>query len=803
MITEVDLDGTPCFAAYTTLTGLKKINFIFGPNGSGKTTLTRRLGNKDTNGNKSAHVYNHDYIKNVFFSQPTGTEGEIPGITFTLGTKDAKKQRELQEILNTIEKISGQLDGTAKSKGQRKQLDITKTEYTSALKRLKRDLKAVWSPYTAADSLLRGHKRDAEKLALRLLTYKDKEPEILTLSELNQRYESLTNEVASPIRNDLPATIPNNVWFNEVQQELLKPIVFTSTSPLLPIAKELNLLPWIKEGYDKTANTETLSSRCPYCQQHMSNELIEQIRSLFDTSSQEQLSKLARTLETLTNLERSLRASTATINSTPLINEDVVSDSISIMSQFTLDLQTIEEAIRFRLEDPSGELPQFQMISEIPKIESALNLLRDRIDEHNLSIQNRLNNRNKYGNRFYIRLYQDCEEIIRQQFTRGTEPKRKEIEGIEKTIRNKETQLKSLESRIRVLRDELSDTTEVRTSINTTLEHLGFVRFRLGQSPTNRKLFTIERPIKDTPLEYSIDRFDTLSEGEKTILSFLYFMHCIKPDSNELGDTQSVTLVIDDPIASTDASTFYFITALMRRAVRRITDPDDRGLQNEISNKVDQVVILTHNVGFYSNSSYEIRRQLKRKDIAEMTAFFKLEKSFEIGKPHQIHNVEKPDSISTEYQLLWKEVFQASKECEHHPADAIIPSYRLLSNTLRRILDSYFITLGPTNYTDTQRSSKSSITRLGQSYGQIVEECMIRLNEGSHGSYENYTSSTLPTRQLLLQFERIFSELIDNGAHHGHFLMMMGLPSGGQISDLWEDEQEENKAPADSSELAH
>ena len=282
MITEVDLSGTPCFAPGTKLTGLKKINFIFGPNGSGKTTLTRRLGNKDTNGNKSAHVYNHDYIKNVFFSQPTGTEGEIPGITFALGTKDAKKQRELQDILNTIEKISGQLDGTAQSKGQRKQLDITKTEYTSALKRLKRQLKAVWSPYTAADSLLRGHKQDAEKLASRLLTYKDEEPEILTLSELNQRYESLTNEVASPIRNDLPASIPSNVWFNEVQQELLKPIVFTSTSPLLPIAKELNLLPWIKEGYDKTANTETLSSRCPYCQQHMSNELIEQIRSLFD-----------------------------------------------------------------------------------------------------------------------------------------------------------------------------------------------------------------------------------------------------------------------------------------------------------------------------------------------------------------------------------------------------------------------------------------------------------------------------------------------------------------------------------------
>lgn len=802
MITEVDLDGTPCFAPGTKLTGLKKINFIFGPNGSGKTTLTRRLGNKDTNGNKSAHVYNHDYVKNIFFSQPTGTEGELPGITFTLGTKDADKQRELQELLKKIDEITGKLDGTENSGGQRQQLDTSITEYTVGKRLLKQDLKAVWLPHTAADSLLRGHKQDAEKLASRLLEYKDEEPETLTLTELSQRYESLANEVTSPIRNDLPATIPNKAWFNEVQQELLKPIVFTSTSPLLPIAKELSLLPWIKEGYDRTSHAETLSRRCPYCQQHMSDELIDQIRSLFDTSSQEQLSKLERTLETITNLKRSLRASTTTINSTPLINEHSVSESISIVSQFALDLEAIEDAIRFRLEEPSGELPQFQTISEIPKIESALNLLKDRIDEHNLSIQNRWDNRNKYGNRFYIRLYQDCEEIIRKRFTRGTEPKRKEIEGIEKSIQNKEAQLKSLESRIRVLRDELSDTTEVRTSINTTLEHLGFVRFRLGQSPNNRKLFTIERPTKDAPLEYSIDRFDTLSEGEKTILSFLYFMHCIKPDSNELDNTQSVTIVIDDPIASTDASTFYFITALMRRAVRRITDPDNTELQNEISNKVDQVVILTHNVGFYSNSSYEIRRQLKRKSIAEMTAFFQLEKSFEIGKPHQIHSIENPDSISTEYQLLWNEVFQASKACEHYPSDTIIPSYRLLSNTLRRILDSYFITLGTTNHADARRSSKSSITRLGQSYGQVVEECMIRLNEGSHGSYENYTSSTLSTRQLLLQFERIFSELIDNGAHHGHFLMMMGLPSGGKISDLWEDGQEEDKAPVDSSALA-
>lgn len=803
MITEVDLDGTPCFAAYTTLTGLKKINFIFGPNGSGKTTLTRRLGNKDTNGNKSAHVYNHDYIKNVFFSQPTGTEGEIPGITFTLGTKDATKQKALQSLQNELATLTKKLEGSPGSIGQREQLKNAEDRIKQLTKDLRRELKSIWSQHSASDTLLQGHKQDPIKLASKLLTHKGKEQEILTLAELNQRYESLTNADIEPISSQTQINLPSGEWFDNLINQLQEPIEVTSKSSLFPLAKELNLLSWISEGYNKTSSHSTPSSKCPYCQQHMSEELIQQIQLLFETPGQQQLNNLSNALTQIRDIESSLHRFVATMQDSQLSAEDSVARSLSTIAAFTLALHKVAEMIEHKLSNPTEPQQTSTISPSLVSIDDHITFLTQRINEHNTGIANRNQTRYNYGQRFYVRLYQDCATIIEQKYLNELVPKQKMTKGIKADIQKKITEIERLKTKIATLREELSDTTEVRKSINQTLEHLGFVRFRLGQSPTNRKLFTIERPSKANPSEYFPDKFETLSEGEKTILSFLYFMHCIKPDSNELGNTQSVTLVIDDPIASTDASTFYFITALMRRAVRRFTDPDDRGLQNEISNKVDQVVILTHNVGFYSNSSYEIRRQLKRKDIAEITAFFKLEKSFEIGKPHQIHNIEKPDSISTEYQLLWKEVFQASKECEHHPADAIIPSYRLLSNTLRRILDSYFITLGPTNYTDTQRSSKSSITRLGQSYGQIVEECMIRLNEGSHGSYENYTSSTLPTRQLLLQFERIFSELIDNGAHHGHFLMMMGLPSGGLISDLWEDEQEENKAPADSSELAH
>lgn len=799
MITEVDLSGTPCFAPGATLKDLKKVNFIFGFNGSGKTTLTRALADNSTNGNNDTHVYNCDYISNVFFPSPIGNPGELPGITFTLGSKDAEKQKELQERIKEVTDLEAKLEGTSSKVGQKKQLEEADEEVEAAGKQLHRELKKIWSQYSAADTLLKGYKRDVERLISKLVKHKDKEKEILSLSELSERYMSLNNNEMVAIQVKLPFELPSITWFRTLQQKLAIPIDLTSDSALFPLAEELNLLPWIKEGFEIASHNDKLSTNCPYCQQHMSDELKEQIRLLFETQAQREISNLSEALKRTAALERELRNSVTTISSSQIAQEESVATSLQTLSQLAFLLDDLAQAIESKISNPQTIVSTHTTITSIDDYFDHIQTLNERIDEHNSSINNRREKKQQYENRFYVRLYQDTESIIVDKYYKGLLSKRKKADGIRRAISETDTRIKELNSHISELRDQLSDTTEVRNSINETLRHLGFVRFRLGQSPTNNKLFTIERPSDNNPLEYLPDRFETLSEGEKTILSFLYFMHCIKPDSNELSEKRSVSLVIDDPIASTDTSTFYFITALMRRAIRRIIHPGDTALQNELSHKVDQAIILTHNVGFYSNASFEIRRQLNNEDISSKVAFYKLEKSYMVGKPHDIQLVTNPNSISTEYQLLWNEVFDAYQACAHKPKDAIISEFKLLPNTLRRILDSYFITLGSTNYSDKQHSTKSSITRLGQSYGEVVEECMIRLNEGSHGSYENYISSTLPTRQLLLQFEQIFETRIDNGAHHGHFLMMMGLPAGGHIQDLWNEIEQDTSGVCTSS----
>ena len=98
MITEVDLDGTPCFAPGAKLTGLKKVNFIFGPNGTGKTSITRilsegpdddRITLTDESSTREILVLNSTYIEEAFQDAEDGI--------FFLGTQSIANQNEIDK----------------------------------------------------------------------------------------------------------------------------------------------------------------------------------------------------------------------------------------------------------------------------------------------------------------------------------------------------------------------------------------------------------------------------------------------------------------------------------------------------------------------------------------------------------------------------------------------------------------------------------------------------------------------------------------------------------------------------------
>lgn len=784
MITTIDFRNTPCFDEKAELTDLRQVNFIFGPNGAGKTTITRAAEAQLTAGGHTVHVYNHDYVSNVFHTSETGSDGEIQGITFTLGEKDASKQEQLKLQRKRLADTRKKLEGTDGSSGQKGQLAGLKQERTNYLKILKKSLKDIWKPHQASQHLLEGMKQDVTKLVDKLLQYKDSVEEHDTLGTISFQYEQLKSGSLKEISIPFPGQAPCQLNAQHVTTLLTTPIDLSSASPLYDFAMKHNLLPWIREGYDISQRDTELSETCPYCQQSLDDELKKHIASLFSEETNSAISTIRNTKQSIEDFEYKIEALVTDVKQTAIYEEEAIRNTVSYIDACVSSIRKTCISLEHKLNAPQRVIHDGNKYEHFDAIDALIQSLRLRIEDYNRSAKNQRQALKDAETRFFNRLYHDSTIRIKEA---GLSDKglddyyRKKILGLgagirnmEKQIADKEKEIENIKKEITALQESLSDTTEVRRLINFTLDDLGFVRFRLGASSKNPKLFVIERPSNANSSRYDQATFASLSEGEKTILSFLYFMHCIKPDSIEFSERTKLTVIIDDPIASTDASTFYFITALIRRIVRRLLHPNDSSLNDVMSEKVVQAIILTHNVGFYTNASYEVRRDYNHEEKGRKVAFYRINKSFEQGKPNSIETVSNPDVISTEYQLLWNEVFAAEQACEESDRNAILPQYRLLANTMRRILDSYFITLGNTNIATRKKSDKSSITRLGQTYGEKVEQCMIQFNLGSHGSYANFSSCTTPTRKLLEDFKDIFKHQIDGGAHYGHYLMMMG-----------------------------
>lgn len=112
-----------------------------------------------------------------------------------------------------------------------------------------------------------------------------------------------------------------------------------------------------------------------------------------------------------------------------------------------------------------------------------------------------------------------------------------------------------------------------------------------------------------TGISYKLMRSDgtdaksTLSEGEKSFITFIYFYYLLKGSDTESGITTDRVVVFDDPVSSLDSEVLFIVSSLIK------------GLFDEVralNGHIKQIFILTHNVYFHK----EITFNLKRCDVA-------------------------------------------------------------------------------------------------------------------------------------------------------------------------------------------
>jgi wobble nucleotide-excising tRNase len=304
------------------------------------------------------------------------------------------------------------------------------------------------------------------------------------------------------------------------------------------------------------------------------------------------------------------------------------------------------------------------------------------------------------------------------------------INGIEASQTTKRDNLNTAQQTLRDLEKGITSVQPTVTEINALLASFGFRGFRLATAGDQGNFYEIVR------LDGS-NAAQSLSEGEKTFVTFLYFYHLIRGSVSESGMTSDRVIVFDDPISSLDSDILFIVSSLIKRVFE---------LSHAQNSLIRQVFVLTHNIYFHKEVSFDPDR---KRELRAHETFWIVKKIDDVSTLQSFdHN-----PIKTSYELLWSEVRNENR------------SNLTIQNTLRRILENYFKILG-------NMDKDKIIEKFGGREKVICASLFSWVNDGSHSSHDDlYISSDAATVDAnLAVFRRIFEET----GHTQHYQMMMG-----------------------------
>jgi wobble nucleotide-excising tRNase len=303
------------------------------------------------------------------------------------------------------------------------------------------------------------------------------------------------------------------------------------------------------------------------------------------------------------------------------------------------------------------------------------------------------------------------------------------VESLSEQIETKRADKTRRERVIRGLEKETTSIQPTIDAINGLLSSFGFSGFSLAKADSGRH-YKLVRPD-------GADAMGTLSEGEKTFVTFLYFYHLLKGSDSESGMTTNRVVVFDDPVSSLDSDVTFVVSSL----IRDLFDDVRSG-----TGYIKQIFVLTHNVYFHKEVTFSRRRSSGA--MSEETFWM-------VRKPGLESRVEKQEDnpIKTSYELLWAEVRRPDR------------SNHTIQNTLRRIIENYFKILG-------QMDPDAICDKFEDRERLICKSLFSWVNAGSHWVDDDLHASI--DDSTVDAYLTAFKAIFEKSGHLAHYQMMMG-----------------------------
>jgi wobble nucleotide-excising tRNase len=704
MITKIKkIQNFRVFQDYTWPTDLnpfKKCNVIFGWNGSGKTTLSnlfRQLERKTcypdcddfeiqtasglinhenlTNSPLMIKVYNQDFREdNISFK--TGDANPI----FFLGQDNIEKQKEIEQFRrDIILKTTILTDKKEKLRVKERELDQLCINQASTIKEiLHAEGDCEYNRYHKGD-----FKRKCE-----LLKETDYQTIILGKGDLSNLKTTISADF-KPFLQKINLDLTQYETIKQNVELILEVSVISETIERLRQNDDLNY--WVSEGLEIVKKDN--QKFCPFCEQQIPSDLIKKLEKHFSKEYAEvtrKIDSLDQDIHKLIHIvDIPLPKQIEFYPEFLLEYEKIVSNTQLLFDEFSKYLLYLSQILSEKKKNPFKKIQLNKGISA-QKIQNQINVINRLIEKHNEKTEH----------------FNDSITAARKKIEDHLVAKKMD----EYLLLNEE--IPSILAEIEALNDEIN-------LINTKIEDLE-IDLKEHRRPAHEINNDLKRYLGRDEIKFSVKDNGyqitrdgktalALSEGEKTAITFIYFLKTLQENNFKLNEG---IVVIDDPISSLDSNSLYYAFQFMKNRTKDSA----------------QLIVLTHNYSFFKEvKNWFIRLDNHKKhDDDKICYFYMLQNSYVNGK--RIARLECLDELLRDYDSEYHYLFSLVYDNSIRDTESL-KNYYLFPNISRRLLESFLAFRIP--------SKKNLPSRMKEiQFDPIRKDRIYRfVNDNSHSGY--------------------------------------------------------------------
>ncbi|WP_308582732.1 AAA family ATPase [uncultured Pseudomonas sp.] len=645
MITELNMDGVTSYRSKSTLSPTNKTSLIYGLNGAGKSTISEFLYNQSaprfakcslkTSQPCEILVYNQSFLNDYFYE-----EDNLKGI-FTLSKENKVALQQIEAETKELEKhLAAQQENSKLAADNATKLDQEKTKASGKVWEIKTN-------FSGGDRVLEFCLESLKRTELLFqhiigLPLPENAPGY-TVDDLKAEASSIEGEGAASFTK-IPTLSAG--WLSIEGDSLWsKIIVGSQEGSVAEFITKAGNSDWVKQGLQYISDHKDPQA-CPFCQQEtITKNIIDSIRQVFDEAYEQDVKQLE-------SIKTRYEALTSSLNLQDISNSPLASKEL--VEAWSIACEALKASIREnilhignKIKSPSTPVVLTDTQSAVDTINELVGGLNEHIEAHNAKLANKKKTRDDIRSRFWTLMRWDYDQTI-SAYTQSASELNVEASEISQEATKINTDVTASNGKLATLRKQTVNIEESIENINAGLVEIGIDGFSVV--PHGENFYRVSRATDQ------VNAFHSLSEGEKTVISFLYFMELCKGQKTATAVPQAKVVVIDDPISSLSHLYVFNIGQLIKKYF----------INNDL---YKQVFVLTHSLYFF----YELTHA-NHKTRADTQHLFRVFKNTNGSSVVPM----KYEEIQNDYHSYWSII----KDQASPPV--------LIANCMRNIVEYFF-----------------------------------------------------------------------------------------------------------------